>query len=180
VGWFWFKLQMATWRAARGRAMPMADACALAFCLLLLLPCCRLLRYALLAFWGSFSFAFYGSSCPANTISSRPIGMWKYLSGGSRLFLPGHLIGDNESTRCCSFVCVVLVLLVYISALTIYGMFESYEFHGLLAKFHEKNRLISFSSSQTRASVCSSLAFTEQWMHRVFAWLQAKFSTRSR
>ena len=85
-----------------------------------------------------------------------------------------------ERTRCYSFVCVVLVLLVYISALTIYGMFESYEFHGLLAKFHEKNRLISFSSSQTRASVCSSLAFTEQWMHRVFAWLQAKFSTRSR
>ena len=70
--------------------------------------------------------------------------MWKYLSGGSRLFLPGHLIGDNESTRCCSFVCVVLVLLVYFSALTIYGMFESYEFHVVeirMAKIKDRNLL---------------------------------------
>ena len=54
---------------------------------------------------------------------------------------------------------VFVLLLVYISAVTIYGMLKVMNFHGVLAKFHEKNRLISFSSSQTRASVCSSLAF---------------------
>ena len=89
---------------------------------------------------------------------------------------------DNDRENPLLFICLcgISITDVFFSAVTIYGKLKVMNFHGVLAKFHEKNRLISFSSSQTRASVCSSLAFTEQWMHRVFAWLQAKFSTRSR
>ena len=60
-----------------------------------------------------------------------------------------------ERTRCYSFVCVVLVLLMYfLVQLQFMACLKVMNFHGVLAKFHEKNRLISFSSSEPDCKLC--------------------------